>query len=138
MGNLTSFANSLQRGHRPIKNASVNKHIQRLRRFLGYCINMEWLTVNHANKIKRLKEGKPLRHGFTPEEIHMVWKNIDPRFKSYYQLRNETGLHACDMWDLTKDNFPVTKHSMELHVQQNKKGGLDESSDYKESCCYCK
>ena len=76
---------------------------------------MEHLTINHANKLKRLKQEKPLRHGFTPEEIHRLWKNIDPRFKPYYQLMNETGLCACDMYSLTQDNFPVNKAGMELH-----------------------
>ena len=52
----------------------------------------------------------------------MVWKNIDSKFKPYYQLMNETGLRACDMYVMTQDNFPTGKQGMKLHIQQNKTG----------------
>lgn len=115
--NLQSFADMLSRR---VSNASLNNHIQRLRRFLQFCVNHDWVIKNEANNLDRLKEKTPTRYSFSKEEIEMIWEKMHPQFLPYYQLMFKIGLRAGDMWNLTKDNFLEGKEGMELHVEIGK------------------
>jgi len=68
--NLQIFADMLSRR---VSNASINNHIQRLRRFLQFCVNHDWVIKNEVNKLDRLKEQTHNRYSFSKEEIIMIW-----------------------------------------------------------------
>ena len=36
----------------------------------------------------------------------MILKKAHPRFRPFFQLMLKTGVSPCDMWNLTKNNFP--------------------------------
>ena len=59
-----------------LKPLTVNKHIARIRRFLEFCVNMEYITINHANKLETYKCKTPIRYSFSKDEIQMILRNI--------------------------------------------------------------
>lgn len=89
-----------------MKPLTANKHIGRIRRFLNFCVNMEYITINHANKLDYYKHKAHRPYSFSKGEVQMVLASCDPRYVPFYELMVETGLRPCDMWTLTQDNFP--------------------------------
>ena len=51
----------------------------------------------------------------------MILQNTNPSFKPFFELMLETGLRACDMWNLTKKNFPGGDF---LYIKQEKTEGI--------------
>ena len=102
--NLEVFINSVRYGEKQVGNGTINKHISRFRGFLGHCIKHSWLRSNEAEKLETLKVSTPIRYHFSEEDIALIFKNASPRFLPFFELMLETGLRACDMWNLTQDN----------------------------------
>ena len=114
--NLQGFIASLRES---MNDRTINKHIARLRRFLGYCVNMQYVKVNEADKLDTYKSKPPIRYSFKESEVKMILEYAQPRFAVFFELMLETGLRACDMWNLTKDNFPGGNF---IHIIQEKTG----------------
>jgi len=114
--NLQGFVSSQREN---MKDRTLNKHISRLRRFLDYCVNMEYIQINHANKLETYKSKPPVRYSFSKDEIKMILEKSNPQFSIFFELMLETGLRACDTWYLTKDNFPGGNF---LHIFSKKNG----------------
>jgi len=51
--NLQGFVASLREN---MKDRTVNKHIARLRRFLGYCVNMQYLMETYHLSYSRIED----------------------------------------------------------------------------------
>ena len=51
----------------------------------------------------------------------MILENCAKRYKPFFELMLETGLRACDMWCLTKDNFPGGNF---IYIKQEKTGDI--------------
>jgi len=114
--NLQGFISSLRES---MNDRTVNKHIARLRSFLGYCVNMQYVKINEAYKLDTYKSKPPIRYSFKEGEVNMILEKSQPRFAVFFELMLETGLRACDMWNLTKDNFPSGNF---IHIIQEKTG----------------
>ena len=48
----------------------------------------------------------------------MILENCKDRYRPFFELMLETGIRPCDMWNLTKDNFP----GEDIHIVQEKTG----------------
>ena len=90
-----------------VANGTLSKHIARFRTFLEYCVNMDYILKNPAKLLKTQKAKTPIRYHFSKTKVKMILENANPRFKPFFELMLETGLRSCDMWNLTKTNFPV-------------------------------
>ena len=98
--------------------SSIVGHIGFIRRFLTFCVNMEYIHRNEANKLDKIKRKSPIRYSFSKDEVSMILENCKDRYRPFFELMLETGLRACDMWNLTRDNFP----GEDVHIVQEKTG----------------
>lgn len=101
--------------------SSIVGHIGFIRRFLTFCVNMEYINKNEANKLDRIKRKAPVRYSFNKDEVSMILENCTERFLPFFELMLETGIRACDMWNLTKDNFPGGDF---IYIKQGKTGDI--------------
>ena len=100
---------------------TVNKHIQFLKRFFSWCEDMDYIVKSPARGLKRLKSETPIRYSFQPLEISKILDNAGC-FYDFYIFALETGLRACDMWNLDVNCFEVEGGNMFLKAFSNKTG----------------
>ena len=115
---LQGFIASLRNGGTML-DRTINKHIGRLRAFFKYCVNMQYVQINEADKLETYKCKTPVRYSFSKDEIKMILENCKDRFKPFFELMLETGLRPCDMWNLSRENF---KDKNFIHIVQEKTG----------------
>jgi integrase/recombinase XerD len=89
-------------------NKTLNKYRNRIRKFLHFCYKMDWVIKNEADKLDRLKETTPDRYSFSRAEVDTVLSSDETtEYHLFFELMLETGLRACDAWELTQGNFPI-------------------------------
>ncbi|SVE64239.1 uncharacterized protein METZ01_LOCUS517093, partial [marine metagenome] len=71
---LTNKYNSAEDDHSPgLKSVTLNKDIQRLKRFFNYCIDMEWIDRNPFRAVKPFKvKSNGQRYHFTPDQLELI------------------------------------------------------------------
>jgi len=114
--NLQGYISSIKG---TVSNDTINKHISRLRRLCKDFVYNGYLDKNYAEQLDTYKTKTPVRYSFSKDEWKQIKRNADPRFLPFFELMLETGIRACDMWNLTKDNFPGGDHIL---VIQEKTG----------------
>lgn len=97
---------------------TLNKDIQIIKRFFGFCRDMKWIDNNPASTLKYFKQkDKKERYFFKQNEIDLIMSNAGSFYDFYYLLLH-TGIRATDAYKLTPENF---KDSW-LSVRMNKTG----------------
>ena len=108
-------------------NKTLNKYRNRIRKFLHFCYKMDWVIKNEADKLDRLKEVTPDRYSFSRAEADTVINSEEStEYRPFFELMLETGLRACDTWELTQGNFPIDPEdgSRYLRVRMKKNNSV--------------
>jgi len=87
-----------------VRESTVNRYVQALKRFFEFCEDMEYIVKSNARKLKKIKVKDSYRYQFNTDEITSILKNAGC-FKDYYTIGLETGLRPCDMWNLNQSDF---------------------------------
>jgi len=89
--------NSLVTGSKTVKRTvgckTLNKHVTRIKGFLKYCVVMEYIVVNQAEKFDKLPESTPERTTFTDEQIIAILEQ-DSTYAPFFEFMLETGVRA--------------------------------------------
>ena len=109
-------------GSRKHKAGTVNKHVQFLKRFFGWCEDMDYVIKSTARGLKRLQAETPVRYSFQPLEVKKILDNAGCFF-DFYVFALSTGLRPCDMWNLDVNCFETDKDgNMFIQGFSNKTG----------------
>jgi len=90
---LNSLVTGSKTAKRTVSNKTLNKHVTRIKGFLKYCVIMEYIVVNQAEKFDKLPESTPDRTTFTDEQITAILEQ-DSTYAPFFEFMLETGVRA--------------------------------------------
>lgn len=65
------------RSSREVKASTSGKELETLRAFCAFCVDREWLTANHAKKLKPPQEDGPPTMPYMPDEVAKILSACD-------------------------------------------------------------
>ena len=114
----SKYKSSLDNYAPTLRETTVNKELQILKRFFNYCIDMEWVEQSPFRSVKAIKKkGSGGRYHFSDSDIAMIMKSAG-RFYDFYYLLLHTGIRCTDAYKLKPEHFD----GKYIKVQMNKTG----------------
>ena len=88
-----------------ISAVTLNREIGFLKRFFGYCMDMDWIKTNPFRVVKPFKvKPKKERYYFTENDINKIMKKTS-KFNDFYTFLFHTGLRPTDTFKLRRKHI---------------------------------
>jgi integrase/recombinase XerC len=113
----------IDRSGKTMSNNTANRYLTSYRSFFQFCVNMEYIAANPANKINKYKKEEYIPHFFSDEEYQLILDNSG-KYRPFFEIMYETGLRPNDAYFLTQKNFTMTANGMMMKVIINKTNQL--------------
>ena len=89
---------------RQASHSSAHREIEVLRTFLNWCVDMEYVDFNPANKLRFSKPASRERY-VTDEEVNFFLRTAGPLLTLYVPLKIYTGARKNDLLSLTRQDW---------------------------------
>lgn len=84
---------------------TASKQLERLRAFLNFCVDNDWLTRNPAKKIKLPQIRPNPTLPFSDTELSKVFENTDERSRVFFRILLHSGLRIIDAAQLRPEKI---------------------------------